>query len=206
MKTNANGNRVNLTQKVSYPWTFKALKALCGFDMELVAITLYNYLLELLANDESGKEGKAFELTIRSLLAGRLMTTLVINGLWDLTSKMIQRYYNLPKLPKVEVKHACCQLPKPVDYVVYTPVLYSDESLLSQSYVFTWEEWQAMLNGYEGRGQLTKFNASRNCYNIQSFYGSETIRPKASKPIANYLWSCCLEKITLAEMKESFEE
>jgi len=201
----ATKNRVDLSITIDYPWTWKELKALANNSLSALSIILFNYLLEWFAYDECGKTGYAYEVTIRSILANRLVKTVKVNGFYDLTSRLFKKFYNLDYLPTVEVKHACCAIPKNVvDFVVYVPMVNEYENIINQAYVFNWNEWLEMLGGYNGRGQLLKDNSSRNQINIQSFYGSETVRPKASKPIANYLWNCCKEKSTVSVMSETF--
>ena len=193
--------RVNLIQRVKYPFTFAELKKRFGGDVSAVAVYLFQWLVDYLENDTCGKVGKAYELTIRSILANRLIETLVINRHYDLKSKFLGEYYGLGRDAIVEVKHACCILPdtRGLDFVIYVPEVDETTNAIEQAYVFSVDDWESMLNGYDGRGQLTKANSrDASLRNIQSFR-SET-RPKASKPIAEYLWNTCYDMETLADI------
>ena len=202
---NTNANRVNLTQKITYPWkSLKALKILCGYNLEKVATMLFAYLLTFFASDEDGKVGKSFEVTLKSLVYNRLVKSININGHHDMTSKLFKEYFSLDYMPTVEIKTACGQMPNENDFIVYCPLVNPNENILKQASVFSWEDWQDMFTSYNGRGQMTKFNASRNTTNIQSFYGSETVHPKSSKPIRAHIDSWCDMCVKVSEMSDTF--
>lgn len=202
---NSNANRVNLTQKITYPWkSLKELKVLCGYNLERVSAMLFAYLLTFFANDNDGKVGKSFEVTLKSLIFNRLVKSININGHHDLTSKLFKEYFSLDYMPTVEVKTACGQMPNQNDFIVYCPLVNPNENILTQASVFSWEDWNDMFSSYSGRGQMVKWNESRNTFNIQSFYGSETVRPKASKPIRNHIDNWCDMCVKVSEMSDTF--
>lgn len=205
MSNKSNADRVNLTQKITYPWkTLKELKVLCAYNLEKVSEMLFAYLLTFFGNDEDGKIGKAFEVTLKSLIFNRLVKSININGHHDLKSKLFAEYFGLDYLPTVEVKTACGQIPKENDFVVYCPLVNPNENILKQAHVFTHDDWEDMFSSYSGRGSMVRWNATRNTFNIQSFYGSETVRPKASKPIRAHIDSWCDMCVKVAEMSDTF--
>ena len=158
-------------------------------------------VLKKAPNNTDGYKGIAFELTVRSILANRLVTSLYTTGSVDLTSALVGRYFGLNRSAVIEVKTACGAIPlREVDAVFYCPEVDASADILTQARVFSWAEWTDFINGYDGRGQFLK--VTRNEYHIQSFYVSETKRPKASKPIANYINRICDSKATLAEIMD----
>ncbi len=114
---------------------------------------------------------------------------------------MLGDYYGLGRDAIVEVKHACCILPdtKGIDFVVYVPEVDETTNVTEQAYVFSVDEWENMLANYDGRGQLIRTNSRDDrLRNIQSFRSAT--RPKASLPIANYLWNCCFDRDLLSDI------
>lgn len=101
---------------------------------------------------------------------------------------------------KVEIKSACGELPTGnFDTVLYAPIVDYTRPLAEQVYVFTHDEWDAFLSGYTGRGSFLRVDSARGKAHIQSFYGSETVRPKASKPIRAYIDAVCSGQPTLGD-------
>jgi len=149
-------------------------------------------------NDPFGRKGDSFEIAIRSLLSKRRVHKVKREGAPDL---IITR--NGQRI-SIEIKTACGTVNDTykADYVIYCPDVDITYPAEMQGYVFTQKEWRAFLNGYTGRGKFLKENRERNTVNIQSFYVSEEIRPKASKPIANYIWNSVFEMPMVCDMEE----
>lgn len=146
------------------------------------------------AND-SGNIGKAFECGVRSYISKRAVLTVKSQGKTDITFTLDGKRYTC------EIKTACGEV-ETADrnqYIIYCPYVDIEQLAETQAFVFTRQEWQAFLSGYDGRGQFLRYDSKKGHLHIQSFYVSETVRPKASKPIARYIWECCHNQPTLAE-------
>ena len=177
-----------------------------------------DYLNQKKASDD-GAVGKAFEVAIRKFLqptSKREGVTHAYASYGDIRLKMGNKW------AKVEVKSACGELatisaeqfeldasannilPK-ADYVIYCPEVCQTMNMEEQAFVFTRDEFVAMVNSYGGRGAIlrTKYASREQGYRIsfQSFR-AET-RPKASKPIADHIWDCCYNQPTVKEWMES---
>lgn len=155
-------------------------------------------LLYLMRNNnpaDSGLVNKAFECGVRSYISRKPVYTVKSQGKTDITFTLDGKRYTC------EIKTACGEVEtaEKNQYIIYCPLVDLSQLAETQAFVFTREEWKAFLNGYTGRGKFLRYDAKRGHYHIQSFYGSETVRPKASKPIANYIWECCYNQPTLAE-------
>lgn len=132
---------------------------------------------------DSGRKGKAFEIGICTYITRRTRTKVKKQGKTDIRfSKDGKRY-------TCEIKSACGELDgtDKSQFIIYCPTVDPDTPAEEQGYVFTRDEWQAFINGYTGRGSFIRMDADRGHEHIQSFYVSETVRPKASKPIARYI-------------------
>lgn len=174
-------------------------------DGTIDEVTLFDTLYDPLSGDACGGVGKAAELSIRSLLGNRFVDRINLTGRYDGESALLGRWLGLGRSAVYEVKTACGELPlRPTDCVLYCPLVDPDIPCSEQFYIFTWDEWQEMLNGYTGRGSLIRMDSARGKAHIQSFYGSETVRPKASKPIADYLWTACNSHPVLADILEEY--
>lgn len=157
-------------------------------------LVLYTFMSEYVALHWNGKHdglmGDVWEAAIRYHFNHQLQTV-IKPGEYDIKSK---RYGRL------EVKQACTEVPTgDFDSIIYCPMVDLNQPAESQAYIFTREEWEEMLKGYDGRGELLRWDSNRSKANIQSFYGSDTVRPKASKPIRRYLDRCCGNQPTLEE-------
>lgn len=160
-------------------------------------ITIMHEELSIRKPTDTGRFGDAFELAMRSYISRRRCTKVKRQGAEDIRfSKDGKRY-------TCEVKSACGEIEdaEKAQYVIYCPNVDPDFPAESQAYVFTREQWVAFLNGYTGRGQFTKWD-SRGHLHIQSFYVSEDVRPKASKPIAAYIESVLFDLPTADEFFE----
>lgn len=139
--------------------------------------------------------GDANECAVRSYIMRRKVLKVKRQGAEDIKFTHDGRRYTC------EIKSACGEVEACADaqYVIYTPVVDPDFPIEFQSYVFTREQWEQFLNGYTGRGKFLRYDSKRDHWHIQSFYVSETVRPKASKPIADYIWSFVDELPTVQE-------
>lgn len=141
---------------------------------------------EFIANADkydSGKEGKAFEIAIRAYISGREPERVKAQGKTDIKASA-----NGKRLT-CEIKSACGEIEtaEKSQVIIYASYVNAAEPAEKQGRVFTREQWKEFLNGYDGRGQFIKHDEKRGHDHIQSFYVSETVRPKASKPIARYI-------------------
>lgn len=132
---------------------------------------------------DSGRVGKAFEIGVCTYITRRTRAKVKKQGKTDI------RFTKDGKRYTCEIKSACGELDgtDKSQFVIYCPTVDTDTPAEVQGYVFTREEWQAFINGYTGRGQFLRVDKARGHLHIQSFYVSETVRPKASKPIARYI-------------------
>jgi hypothetical protein len=132
---------------------------------------------------DSGRAGKAFEIGICTYITRRTRTKVKKQGKTDI------RFTKDGKRYTCEIKSACGELDgtDKSQFIIYCPTVDTDTPAEEQGYVFTRDEWQAFINGYTGRGSFIRVDANRGHAHIQSFYVSETVRPKASKPIARYI-------------------
>lgn len=158
------------------------------------------YLANTYTNEaDTGRFGKAFECATRSALSGRRVDHIKEQGKHD-------AYFSFKvgekrKQVTVEIKTACGEIATAhkSQFIIYCPEVNPELDCMEQGAVFTREEWTAFVNGYTGRGSFTRVN-SRGELHIQSF--RSTGRPKASKPIADYIWESCLSQPTVAEWLE----
>lgn len=142
---------------------------------------------------DSGAMGDAYELAIRYALTGRRWTQVKRQGAPDIT-KVING-----KRVRVEIKTACGELNDTytAPYIIYCAEVDPNFPAEEQGYVFSNAEWLAFLNGYNGRGKFIRHDANRGKDHIQSFRSAS--RPKASKPIADYIESVLFDMPTVAE-------
>lgn len=149
------------------------------------------------AKGSTGAVGKAFECALRNFSAGRKVSGIKEQGKRDAIFTFAVGEGKRSKVT-VEIKTACGEIAtlEGAQYVVYCPEVDMETEAEDQGYVFTLEEWHDFLNGYGGRGSLTRVN-SRGELHIQSFRSEG--RPKASKPLADYIWNCCYDKLTFRE-------
>lgn len=151
------------------------------------------------AND-SGAIGKAFECAIREYLSGRSVSGVKAQGKADAYFSF--KVEGKRKQVTVEIKTACgeVEMADRSQFIIYCPEVDVNTEAEAQGYVFTREEWRAFLNGYTGRGAFLR-HSSRGHDHIQSFRSAG--RPKASKPIADYIWATCKAQPTVEVWKKS---
>lgn len=164
-----------------------------------------DYIAMRLENSETatiddGLIGKAFEVAIRYYMTNRYDMRVKAQGKADIRSKVFGG-----KSETVEIKTACGELDdtlkKSCKWIVYCPDVDLTLEPEYQAYVFSKDEWLDFLNGYDGRGSLTR-RTSNGKLHIQSFYVSDSKRPKASKAIANYIIETCNNQPMLADFYE----
>lgn len=145
--------------------------------------------------NDSGRNGKAFEIAIRSYIMNRTAKAVKAQGKTDI------RFTFDGSRHTCEIKTACGEIEQAAknQYVIYCPYVDITQTAESQGYVFTREEWLDFVNGYTGRGSFIRIDKNRGHAHIQSFYVSETVRPKASKPIARYIAECLENQPTVEE-------
>jgi len=148
------------------------------------------------AND-NGLLGKAYEVAVRSFIMNRRVLRVKTAGKVDIRATLDG------KRATVEIKTACGKITTAASaqVIIYAPIVDIDEPAEAQGFVFTREEWEAFVDGYTGRGSFTRVDKAGEVH-IQSFYGSETVRPKASKPIRAYIDEVCANQPTVEEVWE----
>lgn len=158
-------------------------------------ITIMKEEVSKRSNEDFGINGKAFEIAIRSYIMDRRVKAVKAQGKTDI------RFTFDGSRHTCEIKTACGDIAQAErnQFVIYCPNVDIDFPAEEQGYVFTREQWHDFVNGYTGRGQFTRLNKARGTLQIQSFYVSETIRPKASKAIARYIESVLFDMPTVEE-------
>lgn len=156
------------------------------------------YLAQYTNEKDSGATGKAFECAIREYLSGRAVQRVKAQG-------KVDAYFSFAcegkrKQVTVEVKTACGEIEMCArsQFIIYCPEVATDCDAEAQGFVFSREQWEGFINGYTGRGSFIR-ESSRGHKHIQSFRSEG--RPKASKPIAEYIWATCSELPTVEEWK-----
>lgn len=152
------------------------------------------------ATIDDGLIGKAFEVAIRYYMTHRRNFKVKAQGKADIRSKVFGG-----KAETVEIKTACGELDDTLKdsckWIIYCPDVDLNLEAEYQAYVFSKDEWIAFLENYNGRGSLTR-RTSNGKLHIQSFYVSDSKRPKASKAIANYIIETCNGQSLLADFYE----
>lgn len=152
--------------------------------------------------DDSGRNGKAFEIGTCTYITRKTRTAVKKQGKTDIKFTKDGKRYTC------EIKSACGELDgtDKSQFVIYCPTVDTEKPAESQGYIFTREEWKAFLDNWEnvkglynGRGSIIKHDKARNHDHIQSFYVSETVRPKSSKPIARYIADTMAKQPTVEE-------
>lgn len=157
------------------------------------------------ATDSSGKVGSACEMAGRSYTSDRLVTAVKPAGKPDsyftYKGKDGKRHSLI-----IEYKTACGRIDNigAADFVAYWPEPVEDVEVQDGFVMFSREEWTDFIEGYPGRGSLTYVRKDGETH-IQSFRGLMTgARPKASLPIANYIYDACEGQPTLREFTEYY--
>lgn len=156
--------------------------------------------LSVYANEnDKGATGKAFECALREYFSGIEKTAIKAQGKVDHYFTYKNGNGKRTSL-SVEIKTACGEIAcRGFKWIAYCPEVDVEIEAECQAYMFSLAEWKAFVNGYTGRGSFTRVN-SRGELHIQSFRSEG--RPKASKPIAEYIWECCMAQPTAEEWAE----
>lgn len=140
------------------------------------------------ADAHAGLDGDVLELAV-SFYRSHTLKAGIRTGKTDMRSAV---------WGKVEIKSACGELPQGnYDTVLYCPEVDYNQPLTAQVFVFTRDEWDEFLGGYTGRGSFLRVDSARGKAHIQSFRSAG--RPKASKPIRDYIDAVCLGQPTLGD-------
>lgn len=163
---------------------------------------LYNDFMQYVVKND-GAVGAACELAVKSYLFGRKVTKVQKKGKKD-------AYFttcidgNAKRKVTLEVKTACGRIDDCAEsqFVVYWPEPDECTDIEFSAVVFTKAEWRDFVTGYPGRGKFIRHATDGD--HIQSFRGLLTgVRPGSSRTIAEYIYSVCDEKPTLADWKKS---
>lgn len=158
-------------------------------------MTKIEYYLDRFTDTDNGKIGKAYEMALREYFAHRKSGRVKPQGKIDAyVSFWIE---GMKKEVTVEIKTACGDIATAhkSQFIIYCPDVDITIEPEKQGYVFSRAEWLDFVNGYTGRGSFTRVDKVGRKH-IQSFRTAG--RPKASKPIAEYIKSAC-EKQPTAE-------
>lgn len=152
--------------------------------------------LNVNAVNDDGIKGKAFEIAVRSFIMNRSVKAVKTANKTDIRFTYNGKRYNC------EIKSACGELDgtEKAAYVIYCAEVDVNDYAEYQARVFTAEQWAEFLNGYTGRGQFIRTDSKRGKSHIQSFRSEG--RPKASKPMRDYIDSVLFELPDLAEFFE----
>lgn len=164
-------------------------------------MTIEKYLARMMNEKDSGRMGKAYEMALREYFSGREQDSVKSAGKVDHTLTFKLEGGKRGKYT-IEIKTACgeIEMAARAQFIVYCPEVDPAVDAEEQGYVFSRDEWNAFLTGYEGRGKFIREDAKRGHAHIQSFYTES--RPKASKPIAEYIWATCNEQMLVADWLE----
>lgn len=146
--------------------------------------------------NDSGKYGKAYEMALREYFSHRKTLRVKPQGKFD--AYVTFWIEGTKKEVTVEIKTACGDIgtADKSQFIAYCPDVDVSKEPELQGYVFTRAEWREFVNGYTGRGAFTRVDKVGRKH-IQSFRSAG--RPKASRPIAEYIWAVCKSKPTAAE-------
>ena len=160
--------------------------------------------------DDDGAKGKALEISVRAYIqpkSSRIGVTPQARWYGDIRRK------NGNNWERLEVKSACGELgivgnaddlsqllPK-ADLVLYAPEVNADIPAEKQTFVFTRDEFMEMISNYPGRGNILRVKSTSSGNGVRVSFQSfqSDTRPKASKPIAEYLWDSCYNQPTVEE-------
>lgn len=161
---------------------------------------IQKYLKRYPDENDKGRLNKAYECAVREFFGGREVDCIKPQGKAD-HNFTFKRTDGKRQVVTVEIKTACGEIgtAHKSQFIIYCPEIDEDLEAECQGYVFSREEWLSFVTGYTGRGSFTRVN-SRGELHIQSFRSEG--RPKASKPIAEYIWGCCMAQPTAEEWAE----
>lgn len=151
----------------------------------------------------SGAVGSAVELAVKSYLFNKTVTRVQSRGKTDAYFTVL--IGDKKRKVTIEVKTACGRIDhcSASQYIIYWPEPMDDVDVENAAVVFSRDEWERFVNGYTGRGKFINVRKDGEAH-IQSFRGLLSgVRPAASVPIAEYIYSVCDTMPTLAEWKEA---
>lgn len=160
-----------------------------------------NFVAYARSTRSDGAIGEAVEMAIRSYTGGKLAKAVKPNGKKDVYVTF--KANDKRRCVNAEIKTACGNVEDcdKAQYVIYWAEPMLDTDVEFSAVVFTRDEWHSFINGYTGRGSFIR--EAENGRHIQSFRGIMSgARPKASLPIANYIYEVCDNQPTLAEWLE----
>lgn len=159
------------------------------------------------SSKSNGVIGEACEMSARSYTSGRLVKAVKPAGKADSYFTFTDRNGKRKQFV-IEYKTACGRIDNigNADFVAYWPEPVEDIEVQDGFVMFTLEEWNDFIEGYAGRGKLA-YTRDDGETHIQSFRGIMTgARPKASLPIANYIYDVCEGQPTLREFVEYYRK
>lgn len=150
-----------------------------------------------------GLLGEAFEAGCYYFMTGHILKHCKTAGKVDIRTSA---FTEGPKPENTEVKSSTGEIEAlwetRTKWIIYCPIVDPFKNVEEQAHVFDHDEWLDFCNSYPGRGQFLRYDKKRGHWHIQSFYGSETVRPKASKAIRKYIDDYLEMVPTLAEFYE----
>lgn len=158
------------------------------------------------SNLDDGAKGKAFEKAIKTVVQPYSKNAGKVSD----NSKKFDMLIRRKELKgKYEIKTSCGELGTALeikkilpraDFIIYCPEVIIGEPVEEQGFVFTRAEFIDMMMNYTGRGSLVRMKSSSKGEPRISFqsFKSES-RPKASRPIADYIWNACYNQPTVKE-------
>lgn len=160
--------------------------------MKFSTVEIMEMELAIRKESDSGRYGDAYELAVRYYLTGRRWARVKRQGAPDIT-KVVDG-----KRVRIEIKTACGELDDTytAPFIIYCPEVDANFPAEEQGYVFSNAEWIAFLNGYNGRGKFIRTYPNGTDH-INPFRTAS--RPKASKPIAEYIESVLFDMPTVSE-------
>ena len=105
------------------------------------------------------------------------------------------------------VSEMLCKVYPKSTYIAYCPEVVDNIPMEQQFFMFSRDEFIAMIESYDGRGSIVRIKtptnnteySERGAYRLsfQSFRSEG--RPKASAKIAEHIWDCCYNQPTLEQ-------
>ena len=184
-------------------------------------LAIYRCELAKKSKVDDGAKGKSAEIAVKYYINPNSK----LNGFVTPQAKNFDIFVREDrKQANMEVKTACGELaiidelkdsimemissvyPKST-YIVYCPEVVDNIPMERQFFVFSRDEFIAMIESYDGRGSIVRIKtptnntgySERGAYRLsfQSFRSEG--RPKASAKIAEHIWDCCYNQPTLEQ-------
>ena len=153
------------------------------------------------AGKSSGRNGNATEMAVKSYISGRTVKTVRKQGKAD---AFVTYPVEAGKRGQVtlEIKTACGRIDHAPEaqFIAYWPEPMEDCEVETSVVVFSREAWVKFVNGYRKPSSFVRVDKATGYLHIQSFRGLLSgARPKASLPIAEYIYEACENQPTLEE-------